>query len=134
MKIGVRPDFAVIFIETDGADFNARLQGTRVVPKGTGRKMKTAGLEHVASFSFLSLTAACGLAWAVGFTSAPAAAQGTPEQRQACQPDAMRLCSEFIPDVDRITACMVKNRIRLSPACRVVFTTPAHKGKTPKPE
>jgi hypothetical protein len=40
----------------------------------------------------------------------------------------MRLCSEFVPDVDRITACMVKNRIRLSPPCRAVFTAP-HKGK-----
>ena len=36
----------------------------------------------------------------------PAAAQGSDEARQACTPDAMRLCSEFIPDVPRITACM----------------------------
>jgi hypothetical protein len=36
----------------------------------------------------------------------------------------MRLCSEFVPDVDRITACMIKNRIRLSPPCRAVFSTP----------
>ena len=42
----------------------------------------------------------------------------------------MRLCSEFVPDVDRITACMVKNRIRLSPACRAVFSTPTHKAKS----
>jgi hypothetical protein len=81
--------------------------------------MNSAGLKHVSSFSFAAMTAL-----AVGFASAPAAAQGTPEQRQACQPDAMRLCSEFIPDVERITACMVKNRIRLSPPCRAVFTAP----------
>jgi hypothetical protein len=76
------------------------------------------------------MAAACGLAWAVGFMPAPAAAQaqGTPEQQQACQPDAMRLCSEFVPDVDRITACMIKNRMRLSPPCRAVFTSP-HKEK-----
>lgn len=73
-----------------------------------------------AAFS-LVCTATCTLALLAG----PAAAQGTPEQRQACQPDAMRLCSEFVPDVDRITACMVKQRMRLSPACRAVFTTPA---------
>lgn len=90
--------------------------------------MKIAGLKYVASFSFTTMTAACGLAWAVGFIPAPAAAQGTPEQQQACQPDAMRLCSEFVPDVDRITACMIKNRMRLSPPCRAVFTSP-HKEK-----
>ncbi len=91
--------------------------------------MKPAGLKHVSSFSLAGMTAALGVACAVSFVPVPAAAQGTPEQRQACQPDAMRLCSEFIPDVERITACMVKNRIRLSPACRVVFSTPAHKAR-----
>jgi hypothetical protein len=91
--------------------------------------MKTAGLKQVSSFSLAGMIAAFGLAWAASFVPAPAAAQGTPEQRQACQPDAMRLCSEFVPDVDRITACMVKNRIRLSPACRAVFSAPAHRGK-----
>jgi hypothetical protein len=91
--------------------------------------MKIAGLKHVSSLSLAGMTAAFGLSCAVGFMPAPAAAQGTPEQRQACQPDAMRLCSDFIPDVERITACMVKNRIRLSPPCRAVFSTPARKGK-----
>jgi hypothetical protein len=45
----------------------------------------------------------------------------TPEQQQACSPDAMRLCSAFIPDVDMITACMARNKAQLSPPCRVFF-------------
>ncbi|WP_051334772.1 hypothetical protein [Bradyrhizobium sp. Ai1a-2] len=45
----------------------------------------------------------------------------TPEQQQACSPDAMRLCGAFIPDVDMITACMVRNKAQLSPPCRVFF-------------
>ena len=45
----------------------------------------------------------------------------TPEQQQACTPDAFRLCSSDIPDVDRITACMIRNRAQLSPACRAFF-------------
>jgi hypothetical protein len=45
----------------------------------------------------------------------------TPEQEQACTPDAMRLCSEFIPNVDAITACMVQKKAQLSPQCRVFF-------------
>ncbi len=45
----------------------------------------------------------------------------TPEQQQACTPDAMRLCGEFVPDVDRITACMVRKKSQLSPQCAVFF-------------
>ena len=83
------------------------------------------GLHSFLSFSrggiaALSLTAMLVL----GLAGGRAAAQGTPEQRAACQPDALRLCSEFVPDVDRITACMVKNRIRLTPACRILFKVP----------
>jgi hypothetical protein len=91
--------------------------------------MKTAGLKPISFLLLAGMTAAFGLAWAMTFMPAPAAAQGTPEQRQACQPDALRLCSEFVPDVDRITACMIKNRIRLSPPCRAVFSTPRGKAR-----
>jgi hypothetical protein len=45
----------------------------------------------------------------------------TPEQQQACTPDAFRLCSSEIPDVDRVTACMIRNKSQLSPGCRAFF-------------
>ena len=45
----------------------------------------------------------------------------TSEQAQKCTGDAMRLCGAEIPDVDRITACMVKKRAQLSEGCRAVF-------------
>jgi hypothetical protein len=45
----------------------------------------------------------------------------TPEEQQACQGDAFRLCGPEIPDVDRVTACMVAKRAQLSPGCRVFF-------------
>ena len=45
----------------------------------------------------------------------------TQEEQQACQPDAFRLCSSEIPDVDRVTACMIANRSQLSPECRQFF-------------
>src|ERR1700712_2486887 len=48
----------------------------------------------------------------------------TPEQQQACSGDAFRLCGPEIPDVDRVTACMVRNRAQLSPGCKVYFTEP----------
>jgi hypothetical protein len=41
----------------------------------------------------------------------------TPQQEQLCTGDAMRLCGEYIPDVDRITACMVSKHDQLSEGC-----------------
>ncbi len=52
----------------------------------------------------------------------PAAGRAyTPEEEQACSSDAFRLCSAEIPDVDRVTACMVRKQFELSPGCRVYF-------------
>ena len=45
----------------------------------------------------------------------------TPEEQQACTPDAMRLCGDFVPNVDAITACMIKKKAQLSPQCAVFF-------------
>ncbi|UWU78168.1 hypothetical protein N2603_06825 [Bradyrhizobium huanghuaihaiense] len=45
----------------------------------------------------------------------------TPEQQQACTPDAMRLCGEFVPNVDAITACMIQKKAQLSPQCKAFF-------------
>ena len=66
----------------------------------------------------LALTAATLLA--ASLWSGPASAY-TPEQQQACTPDAMRLCGACVPDVDRITACSIQNKSQLSPGCRVYF-------------
>ncbi len=57
----------------------------------------------------------------VALMSLPALAQGTPEQRAACQDDAMRLCQQYVPDVDRITSCMRRHRGALSARCAVYF-------------
>lgn len=50
-----------------------------------------------------------------------ASAQGNDAARQACTPDAMRLCSDVIPDVAKVTACMKAKSSQLSPACRVAM-------------
>jgi hypothetical protein len=47
--------------------------------------------------------------------------RGTQEQQQACTPDVMRLCSDSVPDVNRIVTCLRRNRSNLSPACGSVF-------------
>jgi hypothetical protein len=45
----------------------------------------------------------------------------TPEEQQACTPDAMRLCGDFVPNVDAITACMIQKKAQLSPQCKAFF-------------
>jgi hypothetical protein len=58
----------------------------------------------------------------------PACAQeyrGSAQQQAACTPDVWRLCSNEIPDVNRIVACLQQNTPRLSPGCRAVFDTGA---------
>jgi hypothetical protein len=47
--------------------------------------------------------------------------QPTSAQREACTPDAFRLCGSEIPDVGRVTACMSANKALLSAPCRAVF-------------
>ena len=66
------------------------------------------------------LAAVSGLALAVLIQPGAGFAY-TPEQQQACTPDAMRLCGEFIPNVDAITACMIQKKAQLSPQCRPFF-------------
>ena len=45
----------------------------------------------------------------------------TPEQRAACEGDAMRLCSEY-QGVDQIKTCMQRKRAHVSARCRAVMT------------
>jgi len=62
------------------------------------------------------------LAVALAFSGLPTTGHAyTPEEQQACQPDAFRLCGPEIPDVDRVTACMVARKSELSPECRRFF-------------
>jgi len=66
------------------------------------------------------------LATALSVSMWPAASRAyTPEQQQACSDDALRLCSADVPDVDRITACMSRNKEQLTPRCRAFFRDPA---------
>ena len=62
------------------------------------------------------------LATALSVSMWPAASEAyTPEQQAACSDDAFRLCSSEIPDVDRVTACMVQHKSELSAGCKAVF-------------
>ena len=66
--------------------------------------------------------------------------QGTEEQQQACTPDAVKLCSDTIPDIPKTTACMKAHFSQLSPRCQTAFgeatggAKPATKAATRKSE
>jgi ubiquinone biosynthesis protein UbiJ len=77
---------------------------------------RAAALTSFVAAAFVAVTASN--AWAD---------YGTAEQRWACEHDAFAFCSSEIPDVKRITACMLKNLKKLSPPCRAQFREkPAH--------
>ena len=78
-----------------------------------------------------------GLAIAIGGTGiiAPASSQeyrGTWEQQMACTPDVWRLCSDQVPDVRRIVACLRHNEPQLSTNCRAVFQSQADAQRGPQ--
>ena len=43
------------------------------------------------------------------------------EAQAMCSGDAFRLCSSEIPNIPKITACMIKQRANLSSGCRTVL-------------
>ena len=66
--------------------------------------------------AFLSAIAVAATAFSAG--AGPAFAS---DAQQMCSGDAMRLCGHEIPNIQRITACMHKQRANVSPGCRAVM-------------
>lgn len=60
-------------------------------------------------------------AFALVLFGTAAQAQGTQEQRQACEQDYFRLCQDVGPDENQARRCLIRNMRRLSPACRSAF-------------
>ncbi len=72
------------------------------------RREPTSGSREIAlAAAFLSMTFAM-----------PALCQSEAEYQQACQDDALRLCSEHVPDHAKIKSCLVAHKKAISPACR----------------
>jgi hypothetical protein len=58
------------------------------------------------------------LCFVPALASAPARAQ---DDHYACMNDAMTVCGQYIPDRERVAHCLMANRSRVSPACRVAL-------------
>ena len=73
----------------------------------------------------IRLASRTALLFATAFAATALSASPGPafasDAQQMCTGDAMRLCGHEVPNVQRITACMVKQRANLSPGCRAVM-------------
>src|SRR5258706_15756559 len=72
------------------------------------RTIRQAGLVLAFAVSFSALSSSSSFAFSA-------------EAQQLCTGDAFRLCSSEIPNIPRITACMIKQRANLSSGCRAVM-------------
>jgi hypothetical protein len=76
----------------------------------------------------MAMTPLSRLTTAVAFlavTQSAAFAAGTEQQREACTPDAFRLCASSMPDEGRVESCLRAAGPRLSGACHAVFFPPS---------
>jgi hypothetical protein len=64
--------------------------------------------------------------------SAFAQGKGTQQQRDACTPDAMRLCGAYLLDAGRVEACLRASGPNLSRPCYDVFFPP-QQASVPQP-
>jgi hypothetical protein len=70
--------------------------------------VRKVGLALVLATSFSAVASTSGFAFSA-------------EAQQMCTGDAFRLCSSEIPNISKITACMMKQRANLSSGCRAVM-------------
>ena len=75
---------------------------------------------------------ALGFAAIVSIISTSSSFAFSSEAQQMCTGDAFRLCSSEIPNIPKITACMMKHRSDLSAGCRAVMDKDLAKGASRK--
>jgi hypothetical protein len=92
--------------------WNTRARLSQIELKGSRMRMQRMALA-------CALSIAATAAWSQEY-------RGTWEQQMACTPDVWRLCSDQVPDVSRIVACLRANTPQLSNNCRVVFESNAN--------
>jgi hypothetical protein len=63
--------------------------------------------------------------------SAQAQEQVSEETRRACEPEAIRLCRDVIPDVPKITACMEANYAQINQECRAAIVREGNARRAP---
>jgi hypothetical protein len=83
-------------------------------------------------FTVRNFKTVSGLAFCLAMLPAATHAFTQDDQRRLCIGDVLRLCASEIPNVERITACMRKQRASLSEGCRSVFGKPSDQSASAK--
>jgi hypothetical protein len=94
-----------LMVGTMQRSFDRRMTGRRL---GAGRRSKACSTDLIA-------------APLVALSSTACLAQATPEERAAGTPDVFSLCAWYVPNANKITACLVRHKGRLSSACYSVM-------------
>jgi hypothetical protein len=94
--------------------------------RGIGNGPAPRGQQELKMTAFLTKTlrqAGLVLAFAVSASalSSTSSFAFSAEAQQMCTGDAFRLCGSEIPNISKITACMIKQRASLSTGCRTVM-------------
>jgi len=84
------------------------------------------------SSKICDISLALGFAAIVSIASTGSSFAFSSEAQQQCTGDAFRLCSSEIPNIPKITACMIKHRADLSTGCRAVMDKDLAKGASRK--
>jgi hypothetical protein len=77
--------------------------------------MKNLTLSNVRTMTITAAGLLLAVMLATGVSPTPATAQ------HACEPDAHRLCSQFIPNEQDVASCLRRKRGSLSAACRTAM-------------
>src|SRR3954467_1100502 len=78
-------------------------------------------MTHLFTSTARKISLALTFATAISAISSTASHAFSSEAQQQCTGDAFRLCSSEIPNIPKITACMIKHKSDLSVGCRGVM-------------
>jgi hypothetical protein len=91
--------------------------------EGTGRAVENFTCHNFVRTGLMAntLTSLTTVVALIAGSSVAALGSGTEAQREACTPDAFRLCTSAMPDEGRVENCLRSAGPRLSRACYDVF-------------
>jgi hypothetical protein len=96
--------------------------------KKSGKESSVKNVSKIRSRLLLCAMAGMLTMLMVAGATRPAAAQAS-DAADRCTPDVMRLCSEFVPDADRIVVCLKAKRRQLTPSCLTALQPSGGKSK-----
>src|ERR1700733_14321576 len=100
---------------------HGRVSETGPPPRGQQELKMTAFLARTLAKTLRQAGLVLAFAVSVSALSSSSSFAFSAEAQQMCTGDAFRLCSSEIPNISKITACMIKQRTSLSPGCRQVM-------------